>query len=168
MANNNKFAKISQIVLVLLLMISIGLNIYLMTKKPDVEVIEKVTTEIKHDTITDSIPKLVEVNIIKYKKVPVYLTDTIKGDTVYINLPIEQKKYTDDSTYTAYISGYEPKLDSINIFRKTIFQKQTITIKEKDKKRIVFGPTVNIGYDVKNKQAGYSIGIGATWVMFGL
>lgn len=165
---DNRFVKISQIVLVLLLIASIGLNIYLLTKKPDIEVVEKITTEVKHDTITDSIPKLVEVNVIKYKKVPVYMTDTVvRGDTVYMDLPIEQRKYTDDSTYTAYVSGYDPKLDSINIFRKTIFENHTITIKEKDKRKIVFGPTISAGYDFNNKQVGYSVGIGLTWPIFG-
>lgn len=54
----------------------------------------------------------------------VHATDTLWiHDTLYISLPMEQRTYA-DSTYTAWISGYHPKLDSILIYPQTT----TITI----------------------------------------
>lgn len=38
------------------------------------------------------------------------------GDSLL--LPITQKVYTDDSTYTAWVSGYEAMLDSIETYRR--------------------------------------------------
>ncbi len=45
-----------------------------------------------------------------------YVTDTVHlpGDTITMEVPVEQKRY-DDSLYTAYVSGYRPQLDSIRL-----------------------------------------------------
>lgn len=52
-------------------------------------------------------------------------------DSVLVDVPIEQKVY-EDSTYKAWVSGYLPSLDSINVYqRKEII---TITKFEKPKK----------------------------------
>ena len=48
--------------------------------------------------------------------------DTLVHDSVNVILPITQKKY-----YTAWVSGFRPNLDSINIYRKTVYK--TITEK---------------------------------------
>lgn len=56
---------------------------------------------------------------------PIY-KDTLVHDSVNVILPITQKRY-EDSTYTAYVSGFRPNLDSINIYRKTVYK--TITEK---------------------------------------
>lgn len=95
------------------------------------------TTVIHYDTIR-TIPdfissKQVGVSIYPIKQVPALLTisDTVKTpyfihDTLII--PIEQKYYTTDA-YKAWVSGYNPKLDSIVVYN-TI---QTISqIKGKD------------------------------------
>lgn len=49
--------------------------------------------------------------------------DTIRRDSVNVVVPITQKKY-EDSTYTAWISGYNPQLDSLRIYKKTIYKNQ--------------------------------------------
>lgn len=55
-----------------------------------------------------------------------YTGDTIHaGDTV---LPVEQKIYR-DSDYTAYVSGYMPRLDSISLYPKTITIYRTMQVK---------------------------------------
>ena len=41
------------------------------------------------------------------------------SDSVTISLPITQKVYR-DSTYTAYVSGFDAKLDSISVYSKMI------------------------------------------------
>ena len=70
-----------------------------------------------------------------------------------IELPKVQRVYTDDSTYRAWVSGYEPKLDSINVYRKTI--KETVTIQlPAEKKKRTFWQRFGIGI-----QAGYGLGL---------
>ena len=95
-----------------------------------------IRTVITHDTIRIAEPqaeKIIPVEVRKFTTVPTLLTitDTIKvpyyvRDTLMI--PIEQKYYQGES-YKAWVSGYNPKLDSIVTFN-TI---QTISqIKGKD------------------------------------
>lgn len=43
-------------------------------------------------------------------------------DTIRIRLPIESKHYTAES-YDAWVSGYEPQLDSIKVYNRTIVTK---------------------------------------------
>ena len=95
-----------------------------------------IRTVIKYDTIRITEPqseKIIPVAVKKFTTVPTLLiiSDTIKvpyyvRDTLMI--PIEQKYYRGES-YKAWVSGYNPKLDSIVTFN-TI---QTISqIKGKD------------------------------------
>ena len=97
---------------------------------------DPIQTIIKYDTIRITEPqaeKIIPVEVRKFTTVPTLLTisDTIKvpyyvRDTLMI--PIEQKYYQGES-YKAWVSGYNPKLDSIVTFN-TI---QTISqIKGKD------------------------------------
>lgn len=66
---------------------------------------------------------------------PKYITKTIidtfkivvnEKDTVY--LPKEQKYYSKANVYDVWVSGYEPNLDSINVYTKTEYQTITNTI----------------------------------------
>ena len=87
------------------------------------KVITDTTTVIKYDTIRITEPqaeKIIPVAVKKFTTVPTLLTisDTIKvpyyvRDTLMI--PIEQKYYAGES-YKAWISGYNPKLDSIVVY----------------------------------------------------
>ena len=79
----------------------------------------------------------------------VQATDTLwLHDTLYINLPREQRTYA-DSTYTAWISGYRPQLDSIQIYPQTTTITNTTTITHEPKK-----PHFSIGI-----QTGYGVSI---------
>ena len=42
-----------------------------------------------------------------------------RKDTAWITVPRTQKRY-EDSTYTAWVSGYEARLDSIHVYRRTV------------------------------------------------
>ena len=97
---------------------------------------EPIHTVIKYDTIRITEPqaeKIIPVEVRKFTTVPTLLTitDTIKvpyyvRDTLMI--PIEQRYYAGES-YKAWVSGYNPRLDSIVVYN-TI---QTISqIKGKD------------------------------------
>ena len=45
-------------------------------------------------------------------------------DTVQVRLPIESKHYTSES-YDAWVSGYEPSLDSIKVYQREVKTKQS-------------------------------------------
>lgn len=167
MEDKDKFVKITQIIICAILVLSIGLNVYLLTKENEYKVVEKIKTEVVRDTIHDTIPEIRYEKIISHKKDTLRLVDTIPGDTVHViaEIPITQKEYSDDSTYTAWVSGYKQKLDSINVYRKTLYIAKEIT--KTKKQRVIFGPQIGYGYDFQNKKAGPTIGIGLTYNLFG-
>ena len=101
------------------------------------------------DTIRVPHPVPVTSRIVDSIPVPVPVTDTLwLHDTLYVSLPREQRTYT-DCTYTAWISGYRPQLDSIQIYPQTTTITNTTTITHKPKK-----PLFSIGI-----QAGYGVNI---------
>ena len=86
------------------------------------------------------------------------LTDTIHiGDTV---VPREQAYY-EDSLYRAWVSGYRPRLDSLQIFPRTVYQTvtndiyHTVTPK---KKRWGLGLQAGYGYP-----CGWYVGAGVSY-----
>lgn len=92
----------------------------------------KSDTVIKRDTVSipDPQPHLVTKEVIRYKYVPV----TVNPDTVYKEkhdtiirvedgvavVPISLKTYTDSATYKAVISGYDPRLESIEVYQQVV------------------------------------------------
>ena len=109
------------------------------------------------DTITliDTIrePVYEESSVIRYVTRRLRVRDTITlrdsvqiecRDSVYVDVPIVQKTYVGND-YKAWVSGYEPSLDSISIAHKTI----TNTITIKDKKRWGLGIQMGCGYNGK-------------------
>lgn len=89
------------------------------------------------DTIVDTIrvikPIAVDSVITRYKWVTLErVKDTtivnevseVVFDTVQVRLPIESKHYTAES-YDAWVSGYEPCLDSIKVYSREIKTKQS-------------------------------------------
>ena len=87
----------------------------------------------RHDTPPETIVKTDTVVVVHYdtitayKPVPfnVYVVDTMwvpvtvhEHDTVWAQIPREQKVYK-DTTFTAYVSGYRPELDSIEVYQRT-------------------------------------------------
>ena len=88
-----------------------------------------------------------------------------KQDSLSAYLPIEQKEYR-DSNYTAWVSGYDPKLDSINIYRKTTTITKTIT--RTVTKRHVFnvGIVGGAGYGLLTKKPDVWVGVGVSINLF--
>lgn len=86
---------------------------------------------------------------------------TGQTDSVAVEIPITQKKYETED-YKAYVSGYEPSLDSIFVYRTTI--RETVTMSENRKTRwhdrFGFGLTVGAGYGTIHKQADVFVGAG--------
>ncbi len=77
-------------------------------------------------------------------------------------LAITQKTYTDDSTYTAWVSGYEAALDSIEVYRKR--EIVTNTILQKSGKRWSVGVQGGVYMTPKGMQPG--IGVGVIWTLW--
>lgn len=96
-------------------------------------------TIIERETIT-AIPDTVYRTVaLGEKTVKVVVHDTLfKTDTVTISLPFVQKQYK-DSSYSAWISGYEPSLDSIRVFPKTTIIRESKVVRQKDRRWGVFG-----------------------------
>lgn len=86
--------------------------------------------------------------------------EQVGGDSAAVVIPITQKVY-EDSTYKAWVSGYEPQLDSIFVYQKT----QVINhyIREKPKH---WGIGLQIGYGSNGKALQPYIGIGVNYNIF--
>lgn len=68
-------------------------------------------------------------------------------DSACVIVPITQKTYETDD-YTAWVSGYEPELDSINIYRRTETVTNTLYL---DKNRRRLGIMAGIGAGISHK-----------------
>ena len=77
------------------------------------------------------------------------------GDSLL--LPITQKVYTDDSTYTAWVSGYEAMLDSIETYRRQEVITNTISVKSR--KRWSIGLQGGFYATPKGLQPGLGVGV---------
>lgn len=92
----------------------------------------------------------------------VALADTVSvHDTTFVLLPRTQREYQ-DSLYHAWISGYRPQLDSIEVYTPTKFI--TKTIMEKPKKWHI---GVQVGYGVGKEGLSPYVGLGLTYSLIG-
>ena len=81
-------------------------------------------------------------------------------DSAEVEIPITQKIY-EQKSFTAYISGYDPKLDSLIIYPKT----EVVTVtKCKPPKRWSIG--VQAGYGMSRNGMQPYIGIGVSYNLF--
>lgn len=97
---------------------------------------------------TDTVPVVKDSLIVRYQSVilPTVVSDTDSvfiHDSVRVEVPITQKRYSDDSTYTAYVSGFMPNLDSISVATREV--RSTVTVKRK------WGVGINAGYGITPK-----------------
>nr|WP_308547715.1 hypothetical protein [uncultured Parabacteroides sp.] len=126
------------------------------TKKVRGEFVCKTDTFVHRDTIRDSIPYPVYETVIQTapELFPVYIT--LEGDTVrepiFVPIRITQKEYLTDD-YHAWVSGYNPSLDSIDVFQKTVY------ITEKVKARR-WGIGITAGYGIGKHGLSPYVGIG--------
>ena len=115
-----------------------------------------------HDTIVDTIrvvkPIAKDSVITRYKVVNVERVNYVDSvntisevvfDTVMVRLPIESKHY-EGKNYEAWVSGYEPSLDSINVYNSTILPKP---------KRWSIGVQGGLGITPKGVQPYLGIGV---------
>ena len=145
-------------IVVAMLAASIAMNVLFWTSEPEIETILKCDTVWRDTTIYEPQPaETIRTDMVVYIKVPVPQSDTVH-DSIEVPIPIVQKRY-EDSLYTAWVSGYEPKLDSIDLRLPTITETVTKTI-VKPSPLITFGVQVGGGYGVFNRQPDVYVGIG--------
>lgn len=87
-----------------------------------------------------------------------------RKDTVWAVVPRTQKRY-EDSTYMAWVSGYEPRLDSIEVYQKTVVVTKSVEGRGKGK-RFNVGLTGGFGYGVFTRKPDVWVGVGCTWRIF--
>lgn len=119
----------------------------------DIRVETKIKTVVRIDTLLISAP-MPPLLIIR-------LTDTIHvGDTVIHR----EQAYYEDSLYRAWVSGYRPRLDSLQVFPRTVYQTETNDIYHTvtpKKKRWGFGIQTGYGYPF-----GWYAGMGVSYNLF--
>lgn len=122
--------------------------------RPLTEKIERDTVTI-HDTIHDIAPHPKDSIVTKWKTkwlpakadtvgVPIYI-DNVVHDSVLVQVPISSKHYGNE-TYDAWISGFEPNLDSIKVYQKTEYITTTIT-KTKQPSKVSLDAVAGIDYN---------------------
>ena len=151
-------------VLGVLLCISVVLNIVLYIEHGKIKS-EKVcdTTKVTVvDSVKKSFPVSVDSFVVRYitKSLPIASDSATKqfvSDSVKVQIPISQKVY-EDTLYRAYVSGYEPNLDSITIKQKTTYITHTIRDKES---RFRIG--LQAGYGLTPKGMMPYVGVGLSY-----
>lgn len=120
----------------------------------------EIRTETKIQTVVKTDTVLISAPIVAFFQIT---SDTIHmGDTVVMR---EQAVY-EDSLYRAWVSGYRPRLDSIEVYPRTVYQTVTndiyhpVIVKPK-KKRWGLGLQAGYGYP-----GGFYIGGGVSCNLF--
>lgn len=118
-------------------------------------------TIVKVDTLLIAEPKI-EYRYVKEKEYVEIADTTVIYDTVtkLIQLPREYLVYK-DTTYRAVVSGVQPRLDSIEIYRPTITN--TITKYVEVKKKTKWGIGVQAGYGYNGKKFSPYAGVGVQY-----
>lgn len=152
------------IAIVIILLIGVGGYLFGLQRgksKAIERVIEITDTLTLRDTIRAEMPVYISKRIVDTMLVAVMDTITIR-DTVYVRLDKEQRIFSDDSTYTAWVSGYRPNLDSIEVYRKTDYITNTVTLQ---RSRLGFGATIgpSVGYGPSGFIAGIALTMGLTY-----
>lgn len=148
-------------ILVLALITSIALNLWQWhTTPPPPETVTVHDTTWRDTTMHQ--PLAAETirtsRVIKVKIPSPAHTDTLH-DSILVQLPIEQRRYT-DTLYTAWVSGYNPALDSITIHQREITHTITRTIVN-PAPRFAVGIQAGAGYGIITRRPDIFIGIGA-------
>ena len=123
---------------------------------------EPLPAEIRTETRIQTVVKLDTVLI----SAPIAVFLTFTNDTIHIGdtVVMREQAYYEDSLYRAWVSGYRPKLDSIEVYPKTIYQTVTNDIYHAVKpkmKRWGLGLQAGYGYP-----GGVYVGVGISYNLF--
>ena len=145
--------------------------------KPDTVSVKRDTVIILVcDTVRDTVPQLVTERVVRYVKVPVILehedSDVLQNPDS-VNMAIVQREYSDDSTYTAWVSGVAfgdtllPQLDSIHVRRLTQkeYVKEAVVVRQRSS-RLHVGVTGGYGYGLRSRSIEPFVGIGISYSLW--
>ena len=147
-------------IVVAVLAASVAMNVWFWTSEPEIETILKRDTVWRDTTIYEPQPaETISTGRVVYIRVPYpeTRTDTVH-DSIEVPIPIVQKRY-EDSLYTAWVSGFEPNLDSIRIYTPEIQTTVNKTVYEPTP-LLTLGVQVGGGYGLINRQPDIYVGIG--------
>lgn len=114
------------------------------------------------DTVRDTIPNMVKETLKRTDTVylPILIDTTsdrtVEGDSIPVLVPITSKEYKTDD-YRAVVSGYNPSLDFMEVYR----DKEIITLSPLQKKR--WGLGLQAGYSYPG---GWYFGVGVSYNLF--
>ena len=101
---------------------------------------KEIQVVVKRDTLRLN-PVLKEIHKVTHDTIKIVMNDTIvRRDTIYLER--EQRVYEDEE-YKAFVSGFQPRLDSIYVYPKTIYETKVSTRKEW--RRFTYGVQVGMG-----------------------
>lgn len=146
-----------------LLLVAVILDVWLFMREIDTTTVIERDTVWKDTTIYQpQAAETIKTGRVVYVKVPMESAgkerDTIH-DSIEVPVPIIQKRY-DDSLYTAWVSGFEPNLDSLRLYQPEIITTITKSI-VKPSPLITVGIQTGGGYGVFNRQFDVYVGFGA-------
>ena len=148
--------------LVGLIVLSFVANIWFLSRpEPEPSVVIERDTVWRDSIIREPAPaETIKTDRVVYLRIPQPgRTDTLTvHDSIDVPIPIIQKRY-DDSLYTAWVSGFEPTLDSINLRLPTITETITKTI-VKPSPRLSIGIQGGAGVGVFSRQPDVYVGVG--------
>lgn len=147
--NQEKSYKGCGVAILALFILSLVTNVWLIKRgqvEPEPQVVVEHDTLWRDTTINHPTPTA-STQTGRTIFIPYLVTDTIRqNDTLLVEVPVEQKRY-DDSLYTAWVSGYQPALDSITLHQPEIVTTITETI-VKPAPRLSIGPSVGAGVSI--------------------
>ena len=168
-------------ILLAVLIASIAFNVWQWNNQPEASVVVERDTVWKDSIIREPVAaETIQTGRVVYIKVPINCGDTqgtgtavpsddstgasqsqCVADSIEVPVPIVQKRY-DDSLYTAWVSGFEPNLDSIDLRLPTVTETITKTI-VKQSPRLSIGLQTGAGVGVFQKKADLYLGVGVQY-----
>lgn len=117
---------------------------------PEVRTVTKIRTEVRVETLLLS-PPMAPLLVVR-------LTDTMRIGSEVVQ---REQAYYEDSLYRVWVSGFRPRLDSLQIFPRTVTQTLTNDIYHTLKpRRKRWGLGIQAGYSYPG---GWYVGAGVSW-----
>lgn len=167
-------------IIIALLLVSIGVNVWQWKNQPEASVVIERDTVWKDSIIREPVAaETIQTGRVVYIKIPVPSDTQGTGtavpskdstgvsqspcvaDSIEVSIPIVQKRY-EDSLYTAWVSGFEPNLDSIDLRLPTVTETITKTI-AKPSPRLSVGLQTGAGVGVFQRKADVYLGVGVQY-----
>ena len=151
------------LVLMAMLVVSIAINCWQCSRQPQESTVVKRDTVWKDTTVYEpQAAETINTGRVVYVRIPTAkpsdaVRDTIH-DSIEVPVPIVQKRY-EDSLYTAWVSGFEPTLDSIRLHLSEVQTTITKTIVKKSS-LVTVGIQAGGGYGIFNKNPDVYVGLG--------